>query len=195
MKRWTRPSYLILASYAAEPEQELRFCQVPAIATALHKKPQQQRTTNLSLQLALSSISAQAEQKSCLLNGHGPPDCSLSSLGRVKAIWQRVVGKNCYLALRVGSGSRFYSSAEITWHLWWRQEEVRNAIRTWQGHGEPEPPSYGCEKDAGADVHDSQRCSGKRNPVGHRDRRVFAAWENALCCALMVQKEWAKKKE
>lgn len=36
------------------------FCQVPALVTALHKKPQQRGTTNLSLQLAPNGLSAQA---------------------------------------------------------------------------------------------------------------------------------------
>lgn len=58
------------------------FCQVPALVTALHKKPQQRGTTNLSLQLAPNSLSAQAQQKSCLLNGHRVSNCSLSSPGQ-----------------------------------------------------------------------------------------------------------------
>lgn len=47
-----------------------------------------------------------------------------------------------------------------------------------QGHGEPELPSHGCKKDAGAEVPESQHYSSKRHLVGHRDRRVFAVWES-----------------
>lgn len=38
--------------------------------------------------------------------------------GRVKAIWQRVVREKIAVSvLCVGSGSRFYAFAKITWHL------------------------------------------------------------------------------